>query len=101
MNDEQVKELITRRRRQVLIHSIIYYELDDCIISDHQWQDWADELAKLQEQYPDIAEECPYADEFRDFDGSSGFNLPLRDPRGVSTARYLIALNERRKGEVK
>ena len=99
MSDEQVRELITRRRRQVLVHSIIYYELDDCIISDHQWQDWADELAKLQQQYPDIAFDCPWAEEFEDFDGSSGFNLPLDDPWGLRKARYLIALNARMKGE--
>lgn len=99
MSDEQIRELITRRRRQVLVHSIIYYELDDCIISDHQWQDCADELAKLQQQYPDIAFDCPWAEEFEDFDGSSGFNLPLDDPWGLRKARYLLDLRDRMKGE--
>jgi hypothetical protein len=99
MTDEQIRELITRRRAQILVHSIIYYELDDCIISDHQWQDWADELAELQNLYPDIAAECHYADAFASFDGSSGFNLPLRDSWGVRKARYLIDLCNRLKGE--
>lgn len=100
MSEDEIRELITRRRRQVLVHSIIYYELDDCITSDHQWQDWADELAKLQDQYPDIAENCIYADAFQGFDGSSGYHLPLRDPWGLNKARQLIAWRDARaKGE--
>ena len=99
ITEDQIRELITRRRRQVLVHSIIYYELDDCIISDHQWQDWANELEELQAKYPDIADECPYAGAYRGFDGSSGYNLPLDDSWGVRKARYLIDLRDRMKGE--
>ena len=63
-SDEQIKELITRRRRQVWVHSIIYYRLDRNVISDAKWSQWALELEELQKQYPDLAAECPYADVF-------------------------------------
>ena len=100
MTDEQIRELINRRRRQILVHSIIYYEMNDSLISDNQWAEWALELEELQGKYPDIAEECPYADAFSGFEHSSGYNLPLRDPWGVNKARYLIALRDRNlKGE--
>ena len=87
-----VEELITRRRRQILVHSVIYYRLNDSIISDWQWGQWAVELEKLQNEYPEIAEKCPFADAFRGFDHSTGQNLPLDDPWALSTALYLLNL---------
>ncbi len=75
MTEEQVKELITRRRRQVLVHSHIYYRLNDSIISDSLFDKWAKELAELQETHPEISKTCKYAKEFEDFDGSTGFHL--------------------------
>lgn len=101
MHFEKIREdltdiaaLITRRRRQVLVHSIIYYKMDTNIISDAQWSKWAMELAELQIRYPDIADSCPYADEFKGFDGSSGFNLPLDDPVAVRDANALLFWSE-------
>ena len=53
MMDEEIIQLINRRRRQVLIHSIIYYRFDENIISDAMWTKWAMELADLQRKYPE------------------------------------------------
>ena len=91
MTKDDIAELITRRRRQILVHSIIYYELDDCLVSDNQWAEWAVELENLQKQYPDIADECIYADAFLGFEHSTGHTLPLRDPWGLRKARQLLA----------
>lgn len=91
MTNVGIAELITRRRRQILVHSIIYYEMDDCLISDPQWAQWAIELENLQKQYPQIAKNCIYAEEFKDFDHSTGYNLPLNDPWGVNKARQLLS----------
>lgn len=95
MNEEQIAELITRRRRQVWVHSVIYYRMNENIISDHQWSAWAFELAELQRLYPEIAAKCPYAEEFKKFDGSSGFDLPLTEPWVVDKARYLLWLTRK------
>lgn len=94
--NEQIEELITRRRRQILVHSIIYYKLNNNLVSDAQWASWASELEALQQQYPNIAASCPYADAFKYFDHSTGMNLPLDDPWGVRTAKYLLSVKERR-----
>ena len=91
MNQEQIIAKINQRRRQVLIHSIIYYILDDSIISDATWGRWAKELEELQNTYPEIAEQCVYADDFRGFDHSTGFNLPLHDEWANNKARQLLA----------
>lgn len=89
-NKEQVKGLINRRRWQILVHSYIYYRRNDNIIDDHTYDNWSKELAKLQEKYPDIAKECVYANDFQDFDGSSGFDLPLGNPEISNTAERLL-----------
>ena len=46
--DDELTALINRRRRQILVHSIIYYKLDDNLISDSDWSDLANELDALQ-----------------------------------------------------
>ena len=67
-------EKIKQRRNQMLIHSYLYYHLDTSIISDDQWQAWANELVDLQKQYPN---ECTYYNKsFKDWDGSTGMHLP-------------------------
>lgn len=90
MTPDQIKALINQRRRQILVHSIIYYILDDSIITDAKWSQWAMELEELQKQYPDIAEQCVYADAFRGFDHSSGFDLPLHDEWATRKAMQLL-----------
>ena len=57
---------IQQRRLQILVHSYIYYKLDDNIVS---------ELCIISKAYPDIAEKVIYADQFEDFDGSTGMDF--------------------------
>lgn len=91
---DEIRSLILRRRLQILVHSCIYYELDSNLVSDRTWSTWAQELVKLQKKYPQIAERVDYAKEFKDFDGSTGFNLPTRNPEVMSKARYLLKLHK-------
>ncbi len=70
-----ISGLIKRRRRQLLVHSYIYYELNQNIISDDQWSKWALELEKLQAEHPELASKVEFADIFKNFDHSTGQNL--------------------------
>ena len=79
MNDNTIEDLILRRRLQILVHSYLYYEMNTNIISDKQFDKWALELVKLQRDYPDIAKKVQYAEDFSDFDGSTGFDLPKNE----------------------
>jgi hypothetical protein len=91
MTEEEIKELINRRRLQIVVHSCIYYRFDNNLLSDFQYDKWAKELQGLQKQYPDIASECVYAKEFIDFtETGSGYNLPINDPHVVAKARQLL-----------
>lgn len=90
MTNEQIAELINRRRHQMLVHSYIYYELDTNIIDDATWSKWAMELKDLQEKYPDIAKQVKYSDEFADWDGSTGAFLDYMKPNIMKTADILL-----------
>lgn len=82
-------DLIRRRRRQILVHSCIYYELNDNIIEDSVFDKWAAELVGLQKEFG-----REYSDRFdqwfRDWDGMSGFDLPVRDPWVYNKACELL-----------
>lgn len=85
---QTVREKIKQRRLQMLVHSCIYYELDDSIIDDHLWQKWANELRELQDLF---GWEIGFYDaEFFGWNGSTGCYLPLRDPTVLSKARSLL-----------
>ena len=56
----------------MLVHSYIYYELNQNIVSDHKWAEWAKELQELQQKYPKESAEVEYYEDFKDWDGSSG-----------------------------
>lgn len=87
----EVEELIHRRRRQVLVHSIIYYKVGDSIISDAQFDLWARELARLQQENVVESNAVEYMrEEFADFTGETGFHLPLMDVAAGKIADMLI-----------
>lgn len=71
---QTLPEKIKQRRAQMLIHSHIYYRLNDSIVSDHTWQRWADELVQLHAQHPDPIGFYDHA--FDSWDGSTGYHLP-------------------------
>lgn len=85
-----IAELITRRRRQILVHSFLYYQLNENIIDDYTFDRWSKELYELQIQYPEIASKCIYDDGFKEFDGSSGYDLPYSNPEIQSTGFKLL-----------
>lgn len=89
-SEEQITELINRRRRQVLIHSCLYYRMGTSLWTDQQFDFAARQLVGLQNRFPDIAKKCVFAEAFADFDASTGFDLPLEDPWVTRTALRLL-----------
>ena len=94
---DTIKALIRRRRAQMLIHSCLYYEMSESIVSDHQWQAWADELEKLQKDNPDCCNIKFFDREFFDWDGSTGNHLPHRHPWVYGKSEYILELHNKRK----
>ena len=87
----KIAEKIQQRRYQMLVHSYIYYELNQNIVSDSQWSKWATELADLQVKYPELAKNVVYATDFEGWDGSSGAFLDYSaKPNIIMTANRLL-----------
>ena len=87
---EQVQSKIRQRRSQMLVHSRIYYILDENIVSDDTWQKWANELRDLQKQYPEYCKIGFFDKEFSDWNGDTGAMLPLKDPYVVRKTQQVI-----------
>ena len=66
---QTLSEKIKQRRTQMLVHSYLYYKLDENIVDDDKWQQWANELVELQKQKMNIGF---YDKEFADWTGASG-----------------------------
>ena len=83
---------IKQRRYQLLIHSCIYYELDQNVISDDTWNKWANELKELQDKYPDISQEVTLYEYFKDWDASTGAFLPIAEDWVIEKAKYILQI---------
>jgi len=90
-------EWVNRRQNQLLVHSFLYYQLDTQIISDHTFDLWSAELAKAMKDYPEIAEQSYHYKAFKDFDGSSGFDLPFTHPHVQNRAYQLLDYKKNRR----
>ena len=78
---------IRQRRRQMLVHSYIYYMFNENIVSDDVWQRWANELVRLQKEYGTKAH---FHDSvFTGWTGDTGAHLP-HDHQTVLVAARLL-----------
>ena len=96
--EECIKALILRRRVQIWVHSMIYYNLNANIVSDSVWSRWAEDLESLQTMYPELAAQVAYADVFEGFDHSTGANLPTNNTHINSKAAYLLKIFKNKYG---
>ncbi len=94
MVKQTIKEKIRQRRSQMLVHSYIYYEKDDCIVDDFQWQEWANELRDLQNNNPNECNIGFYDKEFEGWTGAGGSHLPLQDPKVIAKAMKVFLYND-------
>lgn len=97
MVNQTIAEKIRQRRLQLLVHSFIYYDLNENIVSDDKWSQWATELVYLQNEYTEISKNVIYYDTFKNFDGSTGFDLDYRNPDIMDKAYRLLRYHK--KGE--
>lgn len=89
--------------RYIIVHSIIYYELNESVISDKKFDKKAAVLVKLLNKYPEEVKNSEYYRAIYDFDGSTGFHLYSRLKKSqrkylTQIARHVIRLY--RKGGV-
>lgn len=90
-------------QRKIIINSIIYYELDESIISDQCFDKLCRKLLKGI-QYTKNYQRSDYFYVFYDFDGSTGFHLYHRledDDKEylMQLAKHVLKLAKREKGK--
>lgn len=92
-NIDDIKSEMLRRRKQILVHSCLYYQFNTNLIEDWQYDKIARRLAELQIAHPEISNNLGYHDkEFKGFGEDhcySGFNLPRSSPEVVAAAERL------------
>lgn len=89
-----IRSLIRQRRVQLGTHSVIYYVHMSSIVTDSTFDRWAKELVELQKKYPKESKEVEYYEEFKDWDGTTGYHLTsCRDFQ--DKAQWLVGLHNR------
>ena len=83
-------------QRYIIIHSIIYYELNNSVISDKQFDDVSKQLIKLSKQTNNYSE-TEYYYVFKNFTGETGFylydNLRKEDKKYLlHIAKYVLKI---------
>lgn len=94
---EHIKSEILRRRKQIMVHSCLYYRMSTNIISDFAYDMIGKRLGKLQQEYPELSKEVDYYYEyFKDYtpECTSGYNLPIANQDVVGTAEYILRIYE-------
>lgn len=81
---------INQLEQQILIHSIMYYRLGESIWSDKRYDGKAKELQSLIVNCPEDFEKSILYDDFKEFDWTTGMNLPLWNDTYTKKAVWLL-----------
>lgn len=76
MNNLSTQEYIDFLQRYIILHSYIYYELNNTVIDDRLYDIKAKELVKYKNEYPELWKSSMYYKQFGDdYNGATGFTL--------------------------
>lgn len=63
-------------QRYIIVHSYIYYELNNNVISDRKYDEKSKELVSLKNKYPNLWKNSYYYAQFTDdYNGCTGFTF--------------------------
>lgn len=96
MTDEEAFALIERRRRQMHVHSVLYYHMDTNLVTDAVFDAWAVELFNLNKKYPQFKYKGYQYNMFENWTGDTGMHLKVTD-EAYSMAEQLIRINDGRR----
>ena len=72
------KEKIQLLQRSILVNSYAYYELNENILSDYQYDSNTRQLLELKKSAPDAWKKSRYYRYFENFESGTGFDLANR-----------------------
>lgn len=71
-----IQDRVNFLQRFIIVHSYIYYELNDNVISDRFYDEKSRELARYKDEYPELWKSSEYYKQFGDdYNGCTGFTL--------------------------
>lgn len=71
-----LQDYINWLQRFIIVHSYIYYECNNNVISDKEYDGFAKELVTYKNDYPEEWQNSEYFEQFGGgYDGSTGFTL--------------------------
>lgn len=71
-----IQDYIDFLQRFIILHSYIYYELDNNYISDMEYDKKSKELVQYKNEYPNLWKNSMYYKQFGDdYNGATGFTL--------------------------
>lgn len=70
-----LQEHIDFLQRYIIVHSYIYYELNNNVISDKQYDAKSKELVWYKNEHPELWKSSMYYKQFADYTGATGFTL--------------------------
>lgn len=91
---KELLEHVDRRRRQIEVHSIIYYKFHKNLVADSLFDHWCRDLVYLQRVHPALKKVGYKPDLFADFTGDTGMHL-TSDLSRYPVAEWLIEYHER------
>lgn len=101
------KEKIQLLQRSILVNSYAYYDLNQNILSDYQYDMNTRQLLELKESNPEAYQKSRYHKYFDNFESGTGFDLMYRVRGGnkklfrniARDAHLALRLKEEKKGE--
>ena len=72
------KEKIQLLQRSILVNSYAYYELNENILEDYQYDQNTRQLLELKESNPEVYQKSRYRKYFDNFESGTGFDLTSR-----------------------
>lgn len=86
-DNTEILSNINRRERQILVHSYLYYELGENLISDFEYDKIGKDLAQFKILHPEIFKQSKYYNEFKNFGEDDGTGC-------ICTSAYDIPHNQ-------
>lgn len=76
-----VQRRILQDRKFIVLHSYVYYKLGESLVPDSVFDRVSRDLVILQKDHPEDSLAVDfYLDYFKDWDGSTGFDIPFQQP---------------------
>ena len=102
MDSLTTQEYIDFLQRYIIVHSYIYYHLDNNVISDREYDLKARELTRYKNEYPELWKSSMYYKQFGDdYNGATGFTLyeDLNDKQKEIIRSIVNFIFNRQKGD--